>query len=172
VDDIADKYIRPDEGTFDFALCYLPSEAVYYELLRDDQAGDSCWRHAVQRRVFPVSPTTLYAYLVSIGLGLRGLQVEENAARVLGALGALQGELDGFRREFERVGRHLGNARARWEDAAGRLDRLGGRVAEAAGRAGELDRGTPAAAPDDAAVEALDGEEADPPAGAWFRGTG
>jgi DNA recombination protein RmuC len=175
VDAIADKYIRPEEGTFDFALCYLPSEAVYYELLRDDpSAGDaSCWRHAVERRVFPVSPTTLYAYLVSIGLGLRGLQVEENAARVLGALSALQGELDGFRRDFERVGRHLGNARARWEDAASRLDRLDGRLADAAGRAGELDRGARVAALEaDTGEEALEPEAADPAGGAWFTGTG
>jgi DNA recombination protein RmuC len=166
VDDIADKYIHPDEGTFDFALCYLPSEAVYYELLRDQGTSGSCWRHAVGRRVFPVSPTTLYAYLVSIGLGLRGLQVEENAARVLAALSALQGELDGFRRDFERVGRHLGNAHARWEDAARRLDRFDGRLGDAAGRAGALDRDARAAALEDEAGAAgdLDPGE-DPPPG-------
>jgi len=140
VDDIADKYICPDEGTYDFALCYLPSEAVFYEFLREDPPGESCWRYAVERRVFPTSPTTLYAYLISIGVGLRGLQVEENARRVLDALAALRGELDGFSRDFELVGRHLGRARGRWEDAAHRLDRFDGRLAEAAGRATELDR--------------------------------
>ena len=86
IDAIADKYICPDEGTYDFALCYLPSEAVFYEFLREDPPGDSCWRYAVERRVFPASPTTLYAYLVSIGVGLKGLRVEENARRVLDAL--------------------------------------------------------------------------------------
>jgi DNA recombination protein RmuC len=141
VDAIADKYIRPDEGTYDFALCYLPSEAVFYEFLREDPPGDSCWRYAVERRVFPTSPTTLYAYLVSIGVGLKGLRVEENARRVLDALSALRGELDGFRREFELAGRHLARARGRWEDAAHRLDRFDGRLAEAAGRATDLDRG-------------------------------
>jgi DNA recombination protein RmuC len=140
VDAIADKYICPDEGTYDFALCYLPSEAVFYEFLREDPPGDSCWRYAMERRVFPTSPTTLYAYLIAIGVGLRGLRVEENARRVLDALAALRGELDGFRRDFELVGRHLGRARGRWEDAAHRLDRFDGRVAEAAGRATDLDR--------------------------------
>src|SRR6266511_4840930 len=48
VDDIADKYICPDEGTYDFALCYLPSEAVFYEFLREDPPGESCWRYAVE----------------------------------------------------------------------------------------------------------------------------
>jgi DNA recombination protein RmuC len=140
IDAIADKYICPDEGTYDFALCYLPSEAVFYEFLREDTPGDSCWRYAVERRVFPTSPTTLYAYLVSIGVGLKGLRVEENARRVLDALAALRGDLDGFRTHFELVGRHLGRARDRWQDAASRLDRFDGRLADAAGRATELDR--------------------------------
>jgi len=66
--------------------------------------------------------------------------VEENARRVLDALAALRGDLDGFRTHFELVGRHLGRARDRWQDAASRLDRFDGRLADAAGRATELDR--------------------------------
>ena len=74
----------------------------------------------------------------------RGLRVEENARRVLDALAALRGDLDGFRTHFELVGRHLGRARDRWQDAAHRLDRFDGRLAEAAGRATDLDRRLPA----------------------------
>ncbi len=139
VDAIADKYICPDEGTFDFALCYVPSEAVYYEFLREEAPGESSFRYAVSRRVFPVSPTTFYAYLISIGLGLRGLRVEANARRVLDALTGLQGELGRLRDDFEVVGRHLGNARTRWDEAARRLDRFDGRLAEVSERAGELE---------------------------------
>jgi DNA recombination protein RmuC len=131
VESIADKYIRPDEGTFDFALCYLPSEAVHHEFLREDPPGESPFRAALQRRVFPVSPATFYAYLLSIGVGLRGLRVEANARRMLDALAALRGDLERFQSDFEVVGKHLGNARTRWEDAARRLDRLGDRLAEA-----------------------------------------
>jgi DNA recombination protein RmuC len=139
VDAIADKYICPDEGTFDFALCYLPSEAVYYEFLREDEPGASSFRYAVGRRVFPVSPTTLYAYLISIGLGLRGLRVEANARQVVDALSTLQGELGRLREDFEVVGKHLGNARARWDEAARRLDRFEGRLADVSERADELE---------------------------------
>jgi DNA recombination protein RmuC len=139
VDAIADKYIRPDEGTFDFALCYLPSEAVYYEFLREDPAGESAFRYALERRVFPVSPGTFYAYLLSVGVGLRGLRVEANARRVLDALSALRGDLDRFQSEFEVVGKHLGNARTRWEEAARRLDRLGDKLSEVSDRAGEVE---------------------------------
>jgi DNA recombination protein RmuC len=157
VDAIADKYIRPDEGTFDFALCYVPSEAVYYEFLRDDEPGESLFRYATGRRVFPVSPSTFYAYLVSVSLGLRGLRVEANARRVLDALQGLQGDLERFRADFELVGRHLGNARGRWDEAARRLDRFDWRLAEVAERADELEPGTaggaePTALPDEGAA--------------------
>ncbi|MET0228300.1 MAG: hypothetical protein ABW234_06305, partial [Actinomycetes bacterium] len=83
--------------------------------------------------------------LPGLGRGrLKGLRVEENARRVLDALAALRGDLDGFRTHFELVGRHLGRARDRWQDAAHRLDRFDGRLAEAAGRATDLDRRLPA----------------------------
>jgi DNA recombination protein RmuC len=142
VDAIADKYIQPDEGTFDFALCYLPSEAVYYEFLREEPPGESAFRHALERRVFPVSPGTFYAYLLSVGVGLRGLRVEANARRVLDALSALRGDLDRFQSDFEVVGKHLGNARTRWEEAARRLDRFGDKLAEVSDRAGEVEGAT------------------------------
>jgi DNA recombination protein RmuC len=161
LDVIADKYIRPDEGTFDFALCYVPSEAVYYEFLRDEPGAEPLFRYAAGRRVFPVSPTTFYAYLVSIGLGLRGLRVEANARRIIEALQGLTGDLDRLRADFETVGRHLGNARGRWDEAARRLDRFDWRLAEVAERAGDLDavRGRPDLLDDepDPAPELLDG---------------
>jgi DNA recombination protein RmuC len=139
LDAIADKYIRPDEGTFDFALCYVPSEAVYYEFLREEPGAEPLFRYAAARRVFPVSPTTFYAYLVSIGLGLRGLRVEANARRILEALQGLAGDLERLKADFETVGRHLGNARGRWDEAARRLDRFDWRLAEIAERAEDLD---------------------------------
>jgi len=139
VDAIADKYICPDDGTFDFALCYVPSEAVYYEFLVEEQPGQSLVRYAVERRVFPVSPSSFYAYLLSIGLGLRGLRVEANARRILQALQGLRLDLDRLRGEFEVAGRHLGNARGKWDEAARRLDRFDWRLAEIAERADALD---------------------------------
>jgi hypothetical protein len=81
---------------------------------------------------------------------------------VLDALAALRGDLDGFRTHFELVGRHLGRARDRWQDAAHRLDRFDGRLAEASGRATDLDRGLPepGSEPD---PEGGRGDRADPP---------
>ncbi|HZD00848.1 MAG TPA: DNA recombination protein RmuC [Actinomycetes bacterium] len=167
VEAIADKYIRPDEGTFDFALCYLPSEAVYYEFLREDPSGESPFRAALERRVFPVSPSTFYAYLLSIGVGLRGLRVEANARRVLDALAALGGDLERFQSDFEVVGKHLGNARTRWEEAARRLDRLGDRLVEVSDSAGRV--AARPAAPEDSGEPVAPEPE---PVAPELRGTG
>src|SRR5256885_3207907 len=81
VDAIASKYIRPDEGTYDFAFMYLPSEAIYYELACGKTGA--LLEYAHDKRVLPVSPTTLTAYLQVIVLGLKGLQIEQNAEEIM-----------------------------------------------------------------------------------------
>ncbi len=126
VDAIASKYIRPDEGTFDFALMYIPAENVYYEtIIKDDAAEDaSLASYAFTRRVIPVSPNSIYAYLQTVSLGLRGLRVEENAVRILASLDQLKGDFGRFHEEFLLVGKHLSNARVKYEDAERRLARF------------------------------------------------
>lgn len=125
IDAIATKYLRPDEGTFDFALMYIPAENVYYEtIIKDDAADDSVMSYAFSRRVVPVSPNSFYAYLQTISLGLRGLQIEENARVILGQLDRLKGDFARFKDDFSLVGKHLGNARGKFEDAERRLVRF------------------------------------------------
>ena len=134
IDAIADKYILPDEGTFPFALMYIPAENVYYEtIIKDDKFGEdkSLSAHALGRKVIPVSPNSLYAYLQAIVMGLKGLQIEKSAQIIIGHLERLRGDFERFRKEFELVGTHLGNARGRYEEADRRLDRFGERLISA-----------------------------------------
>jgi DNA recombination protein RmuC len=95
VDAIATKYVRPAEGTFDFALMYLPSEAIYYELVCGKTGG--LYAYALGKRVFPVSPSTFHAYLAIIVLGLRGLQIERHAQEVMAYTAQLAKDFGRFR---------------------------------------------------------------------------
>lgn len=126
VDEIAKKYILPDEGTYDFALMYIPAENVYFEAITKDDAleEDPPAVYAASKRVIPVSPNSLYAYLRVIVLGLKGLQIERSAQEIQERLTRLGGDLDKFREAFDVVGRHLTNARNKYDEAAGALNRV------------------------------------------------
>lgn len=130
VDDIASKYILPDEGTYDFALMYIPAENVYYETITKNQGEDfSIADYAIQKRVIPVSPNTIYAYLQVIIFGLRGLQVEKHAEEILLHLARLKGDLEKFTGDFEVLGSHLSNATKKYYEAGKRLDRFTDKLA-------------------------------------------
>jgi len=124
IDEIADKYIKPDEGTYEFALMYVPAENVYYEaVVREGDAagGGSIVAYALDRRVIPVSPNTFYAYVSAIVHGLRGLEVEHRAREILDALGGLERQLGHFERAHELVGKHLMNALKQYEESERQL---------------------------------------------------
>ena len=128
IDEIAKKYILPDEGTFDFALMYVPAENVYYEIIIKDEtdlADDPIATYALSKRVVPVSPNSFYAYLQVIILGLRGLKIEANAQSILNDLARLAGDLDKVREPLRTLGRHLGNAQSQFSEAERALDRFG-----------------------------------------------
>ena len=122
VDAIASKYVRPAEGTYDFALMYLPSESVYYEVVCSK--SETLYHYALEKRVFPVSPTTFHAYLHVIALGLKGLQIEEHAKEVMAYCSGLGKDFDRFRAEFDTLGKHLGNAQTKYGEADRRLGNL------------------------------------------------
>jgi DNA recombination protein RmuC len=71
-----------------------------------------------------VSPNSFYAYLRVIVLGLRGLQIDRDASAIQARLIRLRGDLGRFREAFEILGKHLTNARSKYEDAAGALNRV------------------------------------------------
>ena len=131
IDAIAQKYIRPGEGTYDFALMYIPAENVYYEtIIKEEGVADEkgIFQHALKCRVIPVSPNSFYAYLQVIRLGLRGLAVEQDAQKILEALMRLQRDLTVVREDFSKAGKQLGFAVENFEKADRRLARFEGRL--------------------------------------------
>jgi DNA recombination protein RmuC len=123
-DSIAKKYIVPDEDTLDLALMFVPSEAVYYELLRSsDSRGLAVDGYCRTKKIIPVSPNTLYAHLSVIAMGLRGMQIEENAKRLASNLAGMRKQMDTFSEQFERMGTHLKNAQQCYAEADKRFDK-------------------------------------------------
>jgi len=140
IDAIAAKYILPDEGTYDFALMYIPAENVYYEtIIRDESPTEkSLCLHAMNRHVIPVSPNSFYAYLQAIVLGLKGMKIEDRAKEIIQYLGRLQGDFSKFRDDFSVLGKHVGHAQASFQSADRRLEQFGQKLLAAEADQGEL----------------------------------
>ncbi|MBI4398213.1 MAG: DNA recombination protein RmuC [Candidatus Omnitrophica bacterium] len=119
IDDIHNKYILPNEGTFDFALMYIPAENVYYEILsgKDDVIGSKALsEYARSKKVIPVSPSTFFSYLQTILLGLKGMRIEQGARTVLENLSRLKHDFERFTDDFRVLGNHLRNATQKYGD--------------------------------------------------------
>ena len=106
IETISDKYILPDEGTLDFSLMYVPSEPVFYELVQIVEVMS----FAKRQRVYPVSPTTLYAHLQTILLSFAGKQMEQKSKEVFKILRAMLGDFEKIEVSLGVLGKHLTNA--------------------------------------------------------------
>lgn len=145
IDAIATKYILPDEGTYDFALMYIPAENVYYEtIIKDDSTEEkSLSVYAMSKRVVPVSPNSFYAYLQAIVLGLKGMTIEQRAKEIIECLSRLQGDFTRLRDEFDVLGKHLGHAQSSYQSAEKRVEQLGQKLVSAnAGQSESLQTGS------------------------------
>ena len=120
VEDIAARYILPSEGTTDFALMYIPSEAVYYHFVSD--ADSSSLEYALSKRVIPSSPGHLYSFLASLSAVSTGLALSNDSRHLIDSLHSLSDTLIKLRNWHDRIEsslRHLQSnmGRAREEEA-------------------------------------------------------
>jgi DNA recombination protein RmuC len=123
-DSIGDKYILPDENTFDYALMFVPSEGVYYELLMtEDSKYGRLDEYCRGKRVFPVSPNTFYACLSAVAVSLRGQQIEESARHLMAGMAGLKKQFDSFADVYDRLGTHLRHGQQSYEEADSKLTR-------------------------------------------------
>lgn len=126
IDEISKKYIRPQENTFDFALMYIPSESVYYEILTNDsKKGYELFDYAMKSRVIPVSPNTFYAYLMAVVYGLKGMKIEEQAESIIKKISGIQREFKNFSEELATLGKHLTNASAKFSEVQEKSEKIG-----------------------------------------------
>jgi DNA recombination protein RmuC len=127
VDAIASKYVRPGDGTYDFAFMYVPSEAVYCEIAFDEE-GASLADWAAERRVIAVSPRLLHVYLATVCMGLRGMAVEERAKEIQQHLSDLRRDWTLVEDPFRTLGSHLRNSQKQYDAASRAFDRFGGKL--------------------------------------------
>jgi DNA recombination protein RmuC len=125
IDKIAESYIKPNEGTLDFAIMYIPAENVYYEaMVKTAEDTISIQDYAMGRKVFPVSPNLLYIYLMTIVMGLHGLQIEKQAAEIRKNLKTLNVSFSDFISLWDTLGTHLRNAHGKHDEGQKKLDKL------------------------------------------------
>jgi len=108
------KYIKPDEGTMEFAFMFIPSEAIYYDLLINKigtvkaNTRDLVEYAMGQKKVIIVSPTSFLAYLQTVLQGLRALQIEESAKEIKKGVENLARHLISYETYMQKMGNHLG----------------------------------------------------------------
>lgn len=107
VDEIASKYILTDEGTVDFALMYVPSESVYYEVVNSES---DLMNYAYKRRVMPVSPSTFYAFLRSVLLSFEGQRITAEIKSIQQNLRAIHQETGKFAEILTTLQTHINNS--------------------------------------------------------------
>jgi len=126
IDKIASDYIRPAEGTLDFALMYIPAENVYYEtIVKYVGETQDILQYSLEKKVIPVSPNLLYVYLMTVVMGLHGLQIEKQAAEIRQNLKRLNASFADFLSNWDTLGKHLRNAYSQYDDGSKKLDRFG-----------------------------------------------
>jgi DNA recombination protein RmuC len=126
VNDISRKYILPEEGTMDFALMYIPSESVYYEIANMEELMD----YARKQRVYPVSPNTLYAHLQVLLLSFQGKDLEQKSKEVFRLLRAIQKDFSKVEEHMGVLGRHVGNAYNSMNTVTGAFTVLGQKLSQ------------------------------------------
>lgn len=129
IDEISKKYIRPQEGTFDFALMYIPSESVYYEILTNDsKKGYELFDYSMKSRVIPVSPNTFYAYIMAIVYGLKGMKIEEQAESIIKKISGIQKNFKDFAEDLSTLGKHISNANAKFGEVNEKAASIGNQL--------------------------------------------
>jgi len=121
------KYIKPNQGTMDFAFMFIPHEAIYYDLLVNkigavtEEAENLIQRAANTYKVIIVSPTSFLAYLQTVLQGLRALQIEESAKEIRKGVEALGKHLINYEVNLQKLGKNLGTAVTAYDDAYGQF---------------------------------------------------
>jgi DNA recombination protein RmuC len=123
IDEIAKKYVLPGEGTTDFALMYVPAEAVYYEIIQNMGETDVA-EYARKSKVIICSPNTFYLTVSAVQHWFRDAQFSRSTQAIMKRLATVVADGGKLAEEFRLLGKHLSTARSAYDDADKRLGLL------------------------------------------------
>lgn len=121
---ISNKYILTEEGTVDYALMYVPSETIYYEIVNSREIFD----YAGDKKVLPVSPTTFHAFIRAILMSFEGQKIEQKAHEILSAIRAVQKDYTKVEDDLSTLQGHLNNAYNKMNTVITSFTQLGQRI--------------------------------------------
>jgi DNA recombination protein RmuC len=124
---ISSKYILPSENTLDFALMYIPAEAIFYEIMFNFKEEDIA-SYARQKKVVLTSPNTIYLTLRTIIDWFRDTRISKQTQEILKRLNRIQADADRLMEDFRKLGSHLRNAMSSYDSSEKRLTLFSDRV--------------------------------------------
>ncbi len=127
IDEISSKYIVPSEDTTDFALMYIPAEAIYYEImfgLKERNIGDYAWK----KKVVLTSPNTIYLTLRTIVHWFKDTQISKQTQKILKRLSKINKDANKLSSTFEKLGTHLQHAKSAYSRSKKRLSLFSNKV--------------------------------------------
>jgi len=127
--DETSKYVRPEEKTMDFAFMFIPSEAVYYDLLINKVGAiaedtNNLIYYAGKKKVVVVSPTSFLAYLQTVLQGLRNQKISEQAQQIIKEVERLGKHLFAYSEHMKRLGQHLDTTVSSYNKAGKELEKI------------------------------------------------
>jgi len=128
VNEIAEKYILPSEGTTDFALIYIPAEAIYYEIINNISKEVDVAAFAWSKKIILTSPNTIYLTLRTIEHWFRDTQISRQTQEILKKLSKVHQDAEKLMEDFRKLGNHLKNASFAYSDSEKRLSLLDEKV--------------------------------------------
>jgi len=143
--DETSKYIRPTEGTTDFAFMFIPSEGIYYDLLINQVGAvkvntrDLIEYAFNEKKVIIVSPTSFYAYLQTVIHGLRKMQIEEQTKEIIKNVQRLQQHLLAYDDYLKRMGNNLGTTVSMYNSAYKEFKKIDKDVLHISGQGGQIE---------------------------------
>jgi DNA recombination protein RmuC len=128
INEISSKYILPSENTVDFALMYIPAEAIYYEIINSIGREMDISGYAWSKKIILTSPNTIYLHLRTIEHWFKDTQISRQTHEIVKRLARISQDAVKLMDDFRKLGSHIRNASSAYDDSEKRLSLLGERV--------------------------------------------